>query len=671
MPPRLRQFAIQIGLFAAYVLAAKAGLLFADVNPSATAIWPPTGIAIASLLILGPGYWPAIFAGAFVANMMTAGTALTSLGIATGNTLEGLVGAALLGRMTARSGVFNRASDVLGFALAAAVATPISATAGLLTLTLGGYAAWADAGPVWMTWWLGDLGGALLVAPLILLWSEKQDDTWSAERELELVLLLAGLAATTYAVFGGPLASTANRSVEFLTVPFLIWAAFRFGPRETATAAAVLSFVATWGTLRHAGGLVAIDPSVLLVLQAFTAVISVTSLLVAALVVDRKHLLRAERAARQLAEDAVRAKEHFIGMLGHELRNRISTIATSVDVQHAQIGLRDKDVARQIIARQVSQLTQVVDDVMDVLRISTVPPVIDRSPVDLREVVTRAIEALESVDRPSSHWIEFDAKPTWVRGDAKRLTQIVSNLLTNATKFTPAGGLIRVSLTRDAGHALIVVSDNGIGIEADLLARIFDLFTQPGADADRRHHGLGLGLTLVRSLAHVHGGTVEASSNGRNQGSTFTVRLPAIEAPDIVHQDREPPPRAVPMVMQRRRVLVVEDDPDLREILSVALQASGHEVFVADSGPSAVDAIERLQPSVAIVDIGLPIFDGYEVARRARRSAHGRETFLVALTGHGDVESGERAVAAGFNVHLVKPVEARQLSELIVTARVH
>ena len=671
MPPRLRQFATHVGLFAAYVLAAKIGLLFAGVNPSATAIWPPTGIAIASLLILGPGYWPAIFAGAFVANLMTAGTAITSLGIATGNTLEGLAGAALLGRLTVRSGIFNRASDILRFVLAAAIATPISATAGLLTLAAAGYAPWTAAGPLWLTWWLGDLGGALLVAPLILLWSEKQDDTWSAERELELVLLLGGLASTTYAVFGGPLASTANRSVEFLTVPFLVWAAFRFGPRETATAAVVLSFVATWGTLRHFGGLGAVDPGVLLVLQAFTAVISVTSLLVAALVVDRKHLLRAEQAARQLAEDAVRAKEHFIGMLGHELRNRISTIATSVDLQQAEIGLRDKDVARQIIARQVSQLTHMVDDVMDVLRISTTPPTIERVPVDLRDVVTRAIEALETADRPSSHWIEFDGQPTWVRGDARRLTQIVGNLLNNATKFTPAGGLIRVLLSHDAGQAQIVVSDNGIGIEADLLARIFDLFTRAGTDADRRHHGLGLGLTLVRSLVHVHGGTVEANSTGRNHGSTFTVRLPAIEPPDVVYDTREPAPRVTPMFTPRRRVLIVEDDPDLREILSVAMQANGHEVFVADSGPSAVDVIERLQPSVAIIDIGLPIFDGYEVARRARRSAHGRETFLVALTGYGDGESGDRAVAAGFNVHLTKPVEARQLSELIVSGRVH
>ena len=671
MFPRLRQLATHAALFAAYVLAARIGLMFASVNPSATAIWPPTGIAIAALLLLGPGYWPSIFAGAFAANMMTAGTALTSLGIATGNTLEGLAGAALLGRMAGHRAIFSRASDVLRFVLAVAVATPISAAAGVITLVLAGYAGWHDVGTLGLTWWLGDLGGALLIAPLILLWSEKQQDTWSADRELEVVLLLAGLAATTYAVFGGPLASTANRDLEFLTVPFLIWAAFRFGPRETATAAVLLSFVATWGTLRRAGGLGAVDPGVLLVLQAFTAVISVTSLLVAALVVDRKRLLQAERTARQQAEDAVRAKEHFIGMLGHELRNRISTIATSVDVQHGQVGLRDRDVARQIISRQVSQLTQTVDDVMDVLRISTVPPEIAQAPVDLRDVVTRAIEGLESADRPSSHWIEFEGKPTWVRGDAKRLKQIVSNLLTNATKFTPAGGLIRVTLTRDGEHAQIVVSDNGIGIEADLLARLFDLFTQAGADEDRRHHGLGLGLTLVRSLVHLHGGTVEASSTGRNQGSTFTVQIPAIEPPAVVVDDRDIEPRPVPIMTMRRRVLLVEDDPDLREILTMALQTSGHEVFVADSGPNAVDAIERFQPSVAIIDIGLPVFDGYEVARRVRRSAHGRETFLVALTGYGDSDSGERAVAAGFNVHLVKPVEARQLSELILSARVH
>jgi signal transduction histidine kinase len=661
--PRVRQIVTQLSLFAAYVLTAKVGLAFADINPSATAIWPPTGIAIAALVILGPGCWPSIFAGAFVANLLTAGNAFTSLGIATGNTLEALAAAVLIGRRADRAAIFSRASGVLRFVFAAAVATPISATIGLVSLGLGGYAAWANAVPVWLTWWLGDLGGALLVTPLILLWSEKQGDVWSAERELELVLLLGSLLATTYAVFSGPLAASAGRPVEFLTVPFLIWAAFRFGPRETVTAATLLAFVATWSTLQSGGHL--------LTVQAFAAVISVTSLLVAALVVDRQRLLRAEQAARRQAEDAVRAKEHFIAMLSHELRNRISTIATSVDLQHRQSGPGDKDVARDIIARQVTQLTQVVDDVMDVLRMSTAPPPLERLPVELHGVVSRAVESLESPGRPSSHWIEVTGDAAWVSGDDRRLMQIVTNLLTNAMKFTPPGGLVRATVTREGGDAQIVVSDTGIGIEADLLARIFDLFSQAGADENRRHHGLGLGLTLVRALVTLHGGTVEASSNGRNHGSTFTVRIPAIDPPAVVPETRAPVRSASPIITPRRRVLIVEDDPDLREILSVALQASGHEVFVADNGPSAVDAIERHRPSVAIVDIGLPVFDGYEVARRARQTPHGRETFLVALTGHGDVASGERAEAAGFDIHLVKPVEARQLSEIILSGRVH
>ena len=663
MPARLRLIVTHLSLFAAYVFAAKVGLAFADINPSATTFWPATGIAIAAIVILGPKYWPSVFVGAFVANMMTAGTAVTSLGIAMGNTLEALAAAALIGRRTERASIFNRASGVLRFVLAATVATPISATIGVVTLGLGGYVAWTTAMPIWLTWWLGDFCGALLVAPLILLWSAKQPGDWSAERELELVLLLGSLLATTYVVFDGPLAFSAGRPVEFLTVPFLIWAAFRFGPRETVTAATLLSFVATWGALQHGGRL--------LLVQAFAAVTSVTAMLVAALVVDRRDLFSAEQTARRQAEDAVRAKEHFIAMMSHELRNRISTIATSVDVQHRQLGLRDKDVARDIIARQVTQLTQMVDDVMDVLRMPSSPPEIEQTPVDLRTIVTRAIESLESPGRPTSHWIEATGESVWVLGDSKRLIQIVTNLLTNAMKFTPPGGLITASVTREGEHAQIVVKDTGIGIEADLLARIFDLFSQAGTDETRRHHGLGLGLTLVRSLVTLHGGTVEASSNGRNHGSMFTVRIPAIDAPALVHELRAAVKPETPIIAPRRRVLVVEDDPDLREILSVALQASGHEVIVADNGPSAVDAIERFRPSVAIVDIGLPVFDGYEVARRARRSPHGRDTYLVALTGHGDLASGERAEEAGFNLHLVKPVEASQLSDIIISSRVH
>ncbi len=288
-----RTGALLAGLAVIYFAAAKLGLQLAFVNPSTTAVWPPTGIALAALLILGARAWPAIFAGAFAANLTTAGSVATSLGIATGNTLEGLLGSYLVQRFAAGRQAFGRPRNAFRFAvLGAAVAPAVSATFGVTSLALGGLAAWADVPRIWLTWWLGDGAGALVVAPAVLLWTEHPRVRWPRRQMAEGATLLLGLVLVALLVFGGAFpAQTKNYPLEFLCIPLLLWVAFRFGARETATAILLLSVIAILGTLQGFGPFARPTRNEsLLLLQAFIAVIAVTNLIVASTVAERRRM---------------------------------------------------------------------------------------------------------------------------------------------------------------------------------------------------------------------------------------------------------------------------------------------------------------------------------------------------------------------------------------------
>jgi len=291
--PLWRTGATLAGLAAVYFAAAKLGLSLAFVNPSATAVWPPTGIALAAFLIFGARVWPAIFASAFLANLTTAGSVATSIGIAAGNTLEGLLGAYLVQRFAAGRQAFGRPRNAFRFALlAAGVSTTVSATCGVVSLALAGFAPWADFGRIWLTWWLGDAAGALVVAPVVLLWTENPRVEWTRRQVVEGAALLVCLVLVALAVFGGVSPAQAkNYPLEFLCIPLLLWVAFRFGPRETATAILLLSGVAIRGTLEGFGPFArATQNESLLLLQAFIGIIAVTKLIVASVVAERRRM---------------------------------------------------------------------------------------------------------------------------------------------------------------------------------------------------------------------------------------------------------------------------------------------------------------------------------------------------------------------------------------------
>jgi signal transduction histidine kinase len=377
---------------------------------------------------------------------------------------------------------------------------------------------------------------------------------------------------------------------------------------------------------------------------------------------EREDLLQREQRARGAAEAANRAKDEFLAMLGHELRNPLGAISNASRLlDHPGSDAENARRAREVIARQVEHLGRLTDDLLDAGRAILGKIVLERQALDLSQLVGRALDTMHSSGRFVAHKVERDLGQAWVHADPTRMEQILANLVGNAVKFTPAGGTIRVSVKREGDAAVVRVRDTGVGMSPELVGRVFELFVQGDAPLDRAQGGLGIGLTLVRRLAELHGGSASASSAGPDEGSEFTVRLPAISAPVV----------RTPAVTERvsaapRDILIVEDNPDAADTLKRLLELSGHRVRVAADGLAGLEALLSNPPEVALVDVGLPRMDGYELARRARASLNGRRPpYMVALTGYGLPEDRSRALAAGFDEHLTKPVDAALLEGVL------
>ncbi|HTL30568.1 MAG TPA: ATP-binding protein [Tepidisphaeraceae bacterium] len=371
--------------------------------------------------------------------------------------------------------------------------------------------------------------------------------------------------------------------------------------------------------------------------------------------------------------NAVKQRDQFLAMLGHELRNPLATVSNALNIIDASCPSSDNVELehREIIRRQLEHLSRLVDDLLDVSRITSGKVVLQRKPVNVCELVHRAVTSIRSLVSAQGHELSVycpENQRIVVEADTVRLEQVFNNLLTNAVKYTPSGGKIWVTVEAPNGEVSLRFKDNGIGMTPELLPRVFELFTQADRSLDRAQGGMGIGLTLVRSLVEMHGGRVHAHSEGPGRGSEFTITLPrsaaSAEAPRIEH-----PPVTRAESDRNRRILVVEDNPDARRVLKRLLEIWGHKVSEAEDGAHGLQRALTDQPEVALIDVGLPGMDGYSLAQTIRQHLGG-SIRLVALTGYGQPEDRERAHAAGFDLHLVKPVNRDELARAIAsTAR--
>jgi PAS domain S-box-containing protein len=362
---------------------------------------------------------------------------------------------------------------------------------------------------------------------------------------------------------------------------------------------------------------------------------------------ERRHAQDLEKAAKNVNE--------FIAMLAHELRNPLAPIKMAVEVMaKAPEDTETCEAMRQTIDRQSAQLARIVDDMIDIARITRGSLVIEHAPIELDEVVRRAVETAAPAIAAARHALEVEtpAEGLVVHGDRDRLTQLVANLLNNAARYTPPGGRIWVRARREDGHVLLSVRDTGRGIEPQIIERIFDIFVQGRSALERVGGGLGIGLALARRIAELHGGALEAHSEGPNRGAEFVLRMPLSQ----MAAEREAP-RAEHKSAVPRRILVVDDNVDAATTLEVLLRSLGHETRVAHDGMLALDIAREFRPEVVLLDIGMPGLDGYEVARRLRAMNHGQTFRIVAITGWGQEADRTRSKEAGFDLHLVKPVD--------------
>jgi two-component system CheB/CheR fusion protein len=366
---------------------------------------------------------------------------------------------------------------------------------------------------------------------------------------------------------------------------------------------------------------------------------------------------------------AARRKDEFLAMLAHELRNPLAPLRNGLHIlKLPQADRAAVERARAMMERQIKNLTQIVDDLLEVSRLTRGRIELRLERVDLGRLARDVTEDHRPAFERGGVLLAVRAPdvPTWVAGDPTRLAQVLGNLLDNAAQFTPPGGRVTVSVTADAAQhrAALAVTDTGIGIEPEVLPRLFDAFAQADRSLDRRLGGLGLGLALVKGLVELHGGQVRAASAGHGEGAEFTITLPLNPEPAAVGHL----PESAPPAPRRRRILVVEDNPDSAESLRLLLQMFGHEVVVAHTGTEGVEAAKLGHPDVVLCDIGLPGLDGYGVVRELRRDPDTAGARVIAVTGYGAEDDRRRSKQAGFDLHLTKPVDPDALQEVVAGA---
>jgi signal transduction histidine kinase/CheY-like chemotaxis protein len=648
-----------------YFIAGKLGLTLASLNASASPVWPPAGIALAALLLLGYRVWPAILVGAFLVNVTSAGNLATSFAIATGNTLEAVAGAWLVNRFASGKNVFDCPQGVFKFALAAVISTAISPVFGVTSLALAGFAHWTNYGVIWLTWWLGDTTGDLVFTPLVLLWSVASKRRWNRKEAVEVGILLLLFVLLSAVVFGGWLEISAkNYPVTFICGPVVIWMAFRFTQRETATGIFILSVIAVWGTLHGFGPFVReTENQSLLGLQSWIAVMTITAMALSAGMAERRHIEEELQLQKSVVETANRTKDHFLAMLSHELRTPLTPVISALEsLETEPMQTEATRASLAMIHRNIELETQLIDDLLDFTRIARDKMELRFAPVDVHAAVANVVEICHAAARSKRLNVRVDlrANSHYAAADAAKFQQIVWNLLKNAIKFTPECGEIAISSSNPSPEVLTIsVSDTGIGMEPEVIQRIFDPFEQGNCSFEHRVGGLGLGLAISKSLAQAHGGRLTAESDGRDRGSTFIFSMPTLSPAEAA---TVPTRASRERAQQALKILLVDDHEDTCSALEKLLARRGHLVAVAHNVRAAMEAAVRNRFDLLISDIALPDGTGMDLMTQLRAISN---VPGIAISGFGNNGDIERSLRAGFSEHLIKPVKLDNLEAAI------
>lgn len=665
-----------VGIGVIYFALAKGGLALASINPSATPIWPPTGFALAAVLLWGYRTWPAIFAAALIANATTAGSIATAIAIATGNSLEAVVGAYLINRWSNGRNTFSTSNSVVRFALICVViATPISPSIGLTSLATAGYIEWTNFANIWVTWWLGDVTSALVFTPVIVLWALSDYHVFNRNEFWETVGVLATAVAVGLIAFSPLIEHTPSRDpLGFLAILPLLWAALRRGPRDTATVALVLSGITIWGTLTGVGPFATANLNVsLLLLLMFFISITVPSLLLSADVAVRKkteeNLRRAQielerkvvERTREL-ELANEAKSRFLAMASHDLRQPLHALGLFVAQLRTPLksGERAKTIER--VDAAVAEMSELFNALLDISKLDAGVLVPNLTEFPIERLLRRLETTFAQAAGEKGLRLRVVPSAAWVRSDAILLERILLNLVSNAVRYTSEGGVLVGC--RQRGETLrIEIWDSGPGIPEDQRQNIFGEFYQLAGSQRDSQGGLGLGLAIVDRLRRLLGHSIELSSIV-DKGSRFTITVPSATARKLVEPVSFPP--LVIDRMQGKLVVVIDDDALVLEGTGGLLRSWGCRVVTAASHDAALGEIIGCgqRPDVIISDYHLSDGKtGIDVIERVR-AAFGMPIPAFLISGDVTSEPLRHARTSGYHL-LHKPLAPMALRAML------
>ncbi len=669
--PALTYSARFVLLALVYAGVAWLSLTFLPAGTSgASLVWPVSAIGLAGLLFWGLNLWPALTLGLFAVLASQGFAPPVAAGVAVGNTIEALIGAYILMRVGFHP-IMSRLRDTLGLILAAITSTFVSA----LFIAASAAAVYGPAFNIELLTglWIGHTVSLLSFGPFVLRWGYRPlfRKTW--QEVLEGIAVFGLIFVLVFFLFWTPHGSLGRISLIYILILPLIWASLRTGPRGVGLALFILATVGISGILWGYGPVDAGQPGALFGVQTLIGTLSLIFLLFTSITEERKeavialegHVGQLENALEKISSED-RAKSEFIAILAHELRNPLSPVLSGLEILKTRGEVADevRDVHRMMGAH-LNTLARLLDDLLDITRISQNKFTLKKESVTLQDILGRSFEMAEPylISRKHAFTKDIPAQDIWIDADPVRLSQVFVNLLNNAAKYTPTGGAIHLMARVEGKEVVVRVRDNGQGIPASRLRTVFEPFAGGGATGVQA--GLHIGLSLARRMAQFHDGTIEAQSGGVGEGSEFIVRLPmpAIPLPAVPAQKREAArgrfsKEAVAALAKENgpmKVLVVDDNEAAAQMLATLLTHNGHIVSVAHTGFEAIEEAQARRPQVALVDIGLPDIDGYEVGRRLRAQMGG-DISLVALTGYGQDEDRQKAKDAGFEDHLVKPV---------------